>query len=92
METWSIIAHGAASFMKEKLFYLSDFYSTTICNDCGIFTTLNPKKGFTSCSHCKNTNIKTIQLPYACKLLFQELMSMNILPRFNVGEAKKQIF
>jgi DNA-directed RNA polymerase beta subunit len=86
METVSITAHGAAFFMKEKLFHLSDYYSTTICSKCGIFTTLNPKQGRNNCSICGTNNIEVINIPYACKLLFQELMAMNIMPRLNIDK------
>ncbi|KAF4377925.1 hypothetical protein F8388_022343 [Cannabis sativa] len=40
------------------------------------------------CSSCKNgDNISTMKLPYACKLLLQELQSMNIVPRLKLAEA-----
>jgi len=86
METVAITAHGAAFFLKEKLFHLSDHYATTICTKCGIFTSTNPKQGRNHCSICGTNNIETINIPYACKLLFQELMAMNIMPRLNIDK------
>lgn len=37
------------------------------------------------CHYCKSsTNVSSIKIPYACKLLFQELQSMNIVPRLSL--------
>ena len=37
------------------------------------------------CSLCGSSSaVKVIQMPYACKLLFQELAAMNILPRITL--------
>ena len=33
-----------------------------------------------------SANMATIKIPYACKLLFQELQSMNIIPRLKLAE------
>jgi len=37
------------------------------------------------CHYCKSSGfISSIKIPYACKLLFQELQSMNIVPRISL--------
>ena len=81
------IAHGSAFLLREKLLEASDKYTTYTCNICGLFATKMPKKDVYHCISCKNsTRISKVILPYAFKLLMQELMSVNILPRLKVKE------
>jgi DNA-directed RNA polymerase II subunit RPB2 len=79
MERDCIISHGASAFLKERLFDHSDAYSIPICVKCGIVGVYNYKDNYGYCKVCNNeSDIKMMQVPYACKLLFQELMSMSI--------------
>ena len=81
------IAHGSAFLLREKLLEASDKYITYTCNICGLFATKMPKKDVYHCMNCKNsTRISKVILPYAFKLLMQELMSVQILPRLKVKE------
>ncbi len=38
------------------------------------------------CHYCKSScHVSSLRIPYACKLLFQELQSMNIIPRLKLS-------
>ena len=84
MERDALIAHGASAFIREKLFINSDKYQMPVCDVCGLIGWLNT----THCRSCKNKSgvLKMVEIPYACKLLFQELLAMNIAPRVRVKD------
>jgi DNA-directed RNA polymerase II subunit RPB2 len=85
MERDCIIAHGCSSFLKERLLDVSDKYAVYICNSCGLMVTGNSEKRIFECNKCNNFgDISKIFIPYSCKLLFQELQTMSILPRIRL--------
>ena len=86
MERDAVISHGAAAFLKERLMDQSDAYDICVCQKCGYMAVNDAQRNIMVCTMCKSSEHTTeITIPYACKLLFQELMSMNIAPimRFN---------
>jgi len=98
MERDSMISHGTARFLKERLVDTSDGYNTFVCNECGLFAQRLLRKDnkpyatqsdIYHCPSCKNkTNVSQIRIPYAFKLLIQEMMAMSIAPRIRVKRNK----
>ena len=85
MERDAIVAHGASVFLKERMIDVSDHFKCFICNKCGLICTANPERNIYKCNNCKNNaEISQIRIPYAMKLLMQELMSMSVAPRITV--------
>lgn len=88
MERDCLIAYGASMLIYERLMLSSDPYQVQVCRKCGLLGYYNHKLKTSCCSMCKTgENISTMKLPYACKLLFQELQSMNVVPRLKLTEA-----
>ena len=56
-----------------------DAFKAHVCEKCGLI-------GHPSwCQHCRTReHLRSIEIPYACKLLVQELQSMNIVPRLKL--------
>ena len=82
MERDCMLSHGCSHFLRERLFLFADKYRVHICDFCGLISIANLKKNSFDCRGCKNTTkVSQVFLPYAAKLLIQELMSMMIAPR-----------
>jgi len=83
MERDCFIGHGSALFLKEKMLDCADNYRVFICKGCGMIATVNIEKNLYKCHYCKNSNdIVQVRIPYAFKLLTQELLSMNVAMRY----------
>jgi DNA-directed RNA polymerase II subunit RPB2 len=60
----------------------SDKFHTFVCNVCGMMAAFNDSAHIHHCRNCDNrSNFSRVNIPYACKLLFQELITMNVAPR-----------
>lgn len=86
MERDVLIAHGIPLFLKEKFMDSSDGYTMYVCGECGLIAHKVMNKNVYICDACKTSDTHKVQLPYAFKLMMQELMSVNILPRIRVEE------
>lgn len=76
-------AHGTMQFLKERFMDASDNYRVFICKKCGMMANVNPDSKIYECKPCNNnTCFSQIRIPYACKLLFQEVQTMGIGAKF----------
>jgi DNA-directed RNA polymerase II subunit RPB2 len=82
MEKDAMVSHGASRFTRGRMYDVSDKYSVFVCKKCGLIASYNDKMHIHFCRTCENrTDFSYVEIPYACKLLFQELNTMNIMPR-----------
>tara|TARA_B110000483_G_scaffold243643_1_gene334767 strand:- start:8 stop:3568 length:3561 start_codon:yes stop_codon:yes gene_type:complete len=82
MERDCMCSHGASRFNKGRLYDASDSFSVNVCNKCGMIAAYNDKQHIHHCKTCNNrSDFAYVEIPYACKLMFQELITMNIAPR-----------
>jgi DNA-directed RNA polymerase beta subunit len=87
MERDVMIAHGASRFCRERLYDVSDKYSIYVCKKCGMTASYNDGKKKTDfmihlCNTCGNkTDFARVEIPYAFKLMSQELQTINVATR-----------
>jgi len=85
MERDCMASHGASSFTKERILDASDKFQVHVCKKCGMIAAYNDKLHIHLCKTCNNRiDFAYVELPYSCKLLFQELQTMNVAPRIIV--------
>jgi DNA-directed RNA polymerase II subunit RPB2 len=88
MERDCVISHGMTEFTKERLMECSDAFQCYSCRQCGLITVANDKEGIWHCNACNNTTqFSHIQIPYATKLLVQELETMCIGSRMITNQT-----
>ncbi|KAK1761408.1 hypothetical protein QBC47DRAFT_28102 [Echria macrotheca] len=81
MERDCLIAYGASQLLLERLMISSDGTKVDICQRCGLFG----YRGY--CQACKSTTeVTQMTMPYAAKLLVQELISMNVGVRLQLED------
>ena len=81
MERDCLIAYGTSQLLLERLMISSDRHEIDVCEQCGFMGYLN------WCQRCKSSRtVVKMVVPYAAKLLIQELMSMNVSARLRLED------
>jgi len=75
MERDCVTSQGLSSFMQERLYKVSDPFSIPICSnkDCGVVS-----NNITECDVCGNDQIVMTIIPYASRLVLQELNALSL--------------
>ena len=89
MERDTLISHGAAEFLRDRLLDNSDPSYLTLCGKCGLLaqpaaegTHVRHKSAF--CKNCgTGVQVRDLRAPYAFRLLVQELCALNVAVRFD---------
>jgi DNA-directed RNA polymerase II subunit RPB2 len=82
MEKDAMVSHGASKFTRGRMYDASDKYQVYVCKKCGLIASYNDELHIHCCRTCDNrVDFAYVEIPYACKLLFQELTTMNVVPR-----------
>ena len=82
MERDCLIGYGASMLLNERLMTSSDAFKVNVCEECGLIG----HPGW--CQNCRRKDaLRQLEIPYACKLLIQELQSMNIVPRLKLADV-----
>ena len=94
MERDCLVAYGTSNLMLERLCYSSDVCDVRICETCGLFCDKNidycrycdknalyEGTGTSGNEDGKQAKVVETRMPYACKLLLQEMQSMNVVAR-----------
>ena len=82
MEKDAMVSHGASRFTRGRMYDASDKYQVYVCKKCGLVASYNDQLHIHCCRTCDNrVDFSYVEIPYACKLLFQELTTMNVVPR-----------
>lgn len=77
MERDCLISQGMSKVLYERLFDVSDPFYVPVCDICHIIASSK-----TGCQKCKGDRITICPLPYAAKLLTQELNVMGLKTEF----------
>ena len=85
MERDALLSHGASALMQDRLLEQSDAYAAPVCTKCGMLAehactsrALVHRARKPYCRNCDGHEVVSQVIPYAFKLLLQEIPVMGI--------------
>ncbi len=86
MEGETLIGHGAAMLLQEKLIEDSDKTVKLVCEKCGVIGVHDRIRNKKSCPLCGSTKVYPVEMSYGFKLLLDELKALGILPKLKIAD------
>ncbi len=82
MERDTLIGHGAAMLLKERLLEESDKVTEYVCKKCGVIAVYDQVRNRKWCPICgESKEVYPIEMSYSFKLLLNEIMALGIYPK-----------
>lgn len=84
MEGETLVGHGAAMLLHEKLIEDSDKTVELVCEKCGVVAVNDEIRKKRYCPLCKTTAVYPVEMSYGFKLLLEELKALGIMGKLNL--------
>ncbi len=86
MERDTLVGHGAAMTLYERLVEESDKTKVLVCEKCGNIGVDDAIRKKRYCPVCGSTQVREVEISYAFKLLLDELKSLGIYPKLKLKD------
>lgn len=86
MEGETLVGHGAAMLLHEKLIEDSDKTIELVCEKCGVIAIKDTIRNKNYCPICASSKVYSVEMSYGFKLLLDELKALGIYPKLRIGD------
>jgi len=86
MEGETLVGHGAAMLLHEKLIEDSDKVVELVCEKCGIIAINDQIRKKKYCTLCEGSKVYPVEMSYGFKLLLDELKALGVFPKMNLTD------
>ena len=86
MEGETLVGHGAAMLLHEKLIEDSDKLIQLVCEKCGSLALEDRIKNKRHCPTCKSSKVYPVEMSYGFKLLLDEMKALGINPILKIAD------
>src|SRR3989338_1664535 len=86
MEGETLVGHGAAMLLHEKLIEDSDKAIELVCEKCGVICINDQIRNKKYCAICDGSKVYPVEMSYGFKLLLDELKALGVNPKLKIGD------